>query len=111
MMKSMTAFGRARASVGGKDVTAEIKSVNSRYLDCTAKISRAYSFLEERIKPYLQSKGLSRGKIDVYIGVEVLESEGTEISVDIGQWRDAIIEFTSDHRHTAELRPPTSAQY
>lgn len=82
MMKSMTAFGRARGTAGGKDITAEIKSVNSRYLDCTVKISRAYSFLEERVKPYLQSKGLTRGKVDIYIGVEVLESEGADISVD-----------------------------
>jgi uncharacterized protein (TIGR00255 family) len=82
MMKSMTAFGRARGEVGGKDITAEIKSVNSRYLDCSVKISRAYSFLEERVKPYLQSKGLTRGKVDVYIGVDVIESEGASISVD-----------------------------
>lgn len=82
MMKSMTAFGRSRGEVGGKDITAEIKSVNSRYLDCSVKISRAYSFLEERIKPYLQSKGLTRGKVDVYIGVDVVESEGASISVD-----------------------------
>lgn len=81
-MKSMTAFGRARGEVGGKDITAEIKSVNSRYLDCSVKISRAYSFLEERVKPYLQSKGLTRGKVDVYIGVDVIESEGASISVD-----------------------------
>ena len=82
MMKSMTAFGRARGTAGGKDITAEIKSVNSRYLDCSVKISRAFSFLEERIKPYLQAKGLSRGKIDVYIGIDVVESEGAEISLD-----------------------------
>lgn len=82
MMKSMTAFGRARGTEGGKDITAEIKSVNSRYLDCSVKISRAFSFLEERVKPYLQSKGLSRGKIDVYIGVDVVESAGAEIAVD-----------------------------
>ncbi|MBQ8005610.1 MAG: YicC family protein [Clostridia bacterium] len=82
MMKSMTAFGRARGTAAGKDITAEIKSVNSRYLDCTVKISRAYSFLEERVKPYLLSKGLVRGKVDVYIGIEVVESEGAEIAVD-----------------------------
>lgn len=107
MMKSMTAFGRARASVGGKDVTAEIKSVNSRYLDCTAKISRSYSFLEERIKPYLQSKGLSRGKIDVYIGVEVVESEGAEISVDIGL-AEGYIRALRDLKEKFDLRDDIS---
>jgi uncharacterized protein YicC (UPF0701 family) len=40
MFRSMTAFGRARQTVNGKDITAEIKSVNNRYLDCTVKITR-----------------------------------------------------------------------
>lgn len=82
MMKSMTAFGRAKATVNGKDITVEIRSVNSRYLDCNTKISRAFSFLEEKIKPYLQSAGVTRGKVDVSISVGVVESTGTEISID-----------------------------
>lgn len=82
MMKSMTAFGRAKETVEGREITAELKSVNSRFFDCSVKLSRTFSPLEDRIKPYLQSKGLSRGKLDVYIGVEVLESEGVEVSVD-----------------------------
>ncbi len=82
MMKSMTAFGRARMTVGGKDITVEIKSVNSRYFDCSVKISHMFSFLEERVKPYLQANGITRGKVDVYIGIDVLQAEGAEISVD-----------------------------
>ena len=76
MMRSMTAFGRARQSVNGKDITVELRSVNSRYLDCSVKLPRAFSYLEEKIKPYLQSRGISRGKLDVWIGVEVTESNG-----------------------------------
>ena len=52
MLRSMTAFGRARRMSGDNalDITAEIKSVNSRYLDCSVRISRMYSFLEEKVK-------------------------------------------------------------
>lgn len=82
MMRSMTAFGRAKQSVGGRDITVELRSVNSRYLDCSVKLPRAFSYLEEKIKPYLQSRGISRGKLDVWIGVEVTESEGVEIEID-----------------------------
>ena len=82
MLKSMTAFGRCRQTVAGKDITAEIKSVNNRYFDCSVKISRMYSFLEERIKARLQEKGISRGKIDVYISIDLLEQEGVSISLD-----------------------------
>ena len=82
MMRSMTAFGRAKETVNGKDITVELRSVNSRYFDCSVKISRAFSYLEEKVKPYLQSCGISRGKLDVWIGVEVTESQGVEIDID-----------------------------
>ena len=84
MLKSMTAFGRARrtAASGDRDITAEIKSVNSRYLDCTVKTPRGYSFLEERVKSYLTSRGIVRGKIEVYIGIDVIRQTGTEVGLD-----------------------------
>ena len=82
MIKSMTAFGRARENVGGKDITVEIKSVNNRFFDCSVKLPRAFSFLEERIKPYLQSKGISRGKVDVFITIDLTDTPAVTVSVD-----------------------------
>lgn len=84
MLKSMTAFGRARAvsSDGSLDITAEIKSVNSRYLDCTVKLPRMYGFLEEKIKAFLSEAGVVRGKVEVYIGIDVIEQKGVQISLD-----------------------------
>lgn len=84
MANSMTAFGRARclSADASKDITAEIKSVNSRYLDCTVKMPRIYSFLEEKVKAYLTEKGITRGKVDVYISVDVLENKGVETALD-----------------------------
>lgn len=84
MVRSMTAFGRATSvgSESGKNITAELKSVNNRYLDCTVKISRMYSFLEDRIRQYVQQSGIARGKLDVYIGVEVVENVGMTIDID-----------------------------
>lgn len=84
MIRSMTGFGRCRETVEGLDITVEIKSVNSRFLDCTAKISRAYGYLEERIKPYLMSRGVTRGKVDVWISVDVMDSGSVEITADEG---------------------------
>ena len=78
----MTSFGRARDTVAGKDITVEIKSVNSRYFDCNVKISRMYGFLEEKIKSYMQTNGLSRGKVEVYVGVDVIDSVGGEVLYD-----------------------------
>ncbi len=84
MPRSMTAFGRARAmnEKGNRDITAELKSVNSRYLDISVKLPRTYSFLEEKIKAYLTARGISRGKIEVFIGVNVTEDDGTSYRLD-----------------------------
>ena len=84
MIRSMTAFGRARRTVGGKDITVEIKSVNNRFFDCSVKLPRSFSFLEEKIKPHLQSRSVARGKVDVFIGIDVIDSPIPEISIDEG---------------------------
>ena len=81
MFKSMTAFGRERADVGGKDITVEIKSVNNRYFDCTVKLPHVYAPLEQKIKQRLSEKGISRGKVDVGIFVDFAEATDTEILV------------------------------
>ncbi len=84
MLKSMTAFGRARrmSSDGALDITAEIRSVNSRYLDCTVRLPRLYAHLEDKVKAYLSEAGVTRGKVEVYIGVDVLEQRGMEVMLD-----------------------------
>ena len=80
----MTGFGRCVQSVDGLDITVEVRSVNSRFLDCSVKISRAFAYLEERIKPYLQKRGITRGKVDVWIGIEVADSGAVEVAIDEG---------------------------
>ena len=50
MVKSMTGYGRARRTIGGRDITVEVRSVNNRYLDCSVKMPRAYIFAEDAMK-------------------------------------------------------------
>ena len=82
MMKSMTAFGRAKREFDSKSITFEIKSVNSRFFDCSVKMPRAYLFLEERIKAYVQKNAVSRAKVDVFITVDSHTSGIGSVSVD-----------------------------
>jgi len=82
MIKSMTAFGRAKLEGEDKDVTIEIKSVNSRFFDCSVKMPRAYLFLEERIKAYVQKHAVSRAKVDVFVTVDFHTSGIGAVSVD-----------------------------
>ena len=84
MIKSMTAFGRAKREGEKKSITVEIKSVNSRFFDCNVKIPRAYVFLEERIKSYIQKNAVARAKVDVYVTVDRHTSEAGAVKLDAG---------------------------
>ncbi|MEG1614208.1 MAG: YicC/YloC family endoribonuclease [Oscillospiraceae bacterium] len=80
MIKSMTGYGSANAEIDSMIVTVEIKSVNHRYFELNSRIPRAYGFLDEKIKSYLQSV-ISRGKIECYIQIEALDSDDVVVRV------------------------------
>ena len=90
MIRSMTAFGRAKHEGESKNITVELKSVNSRYFDCSVKMPRAYIFLEERIKNYVQKNAIGRGKVDVFLTVENLKTENVSVGIDEGYARSYI---------------------
>jgi uncharacterized protein (TIGR00255 family) len=76
----MTGYGRARETRSGRDITVEVRSVNNRYLDCAVKLPRAYIFAEDAVKTAV-GRYVSRGKVDVFITVDVLEAEETVVTV------------------------------
>lgn len=76
----MTGYGRSEQIVDGRAVTVEIKSVNHRYFEFSCRTTRGYSFLEEKLKSFLQGR-ITRGKVDAYISVEALESAQTQVLV------------------------------
>ncbi len=80
MIRSMTGFGRAQASVEGYNITVEIRSVNHRYFEFYAKLPRTYSFLEEKIKSTLAT-GISRGKVECSLQIEATADESVVVSV------------------------------
>jgi len=81
MVKSMTGYGRGEAVLNGRTITVEVRSVNNRYLDCSVKVPRLYIFAEDAIKSRVQSN-ISRGKVEIYIGVEIIEQKGLETALD-----------------------------
>jgi uncharacterized protein (TIGR00255 family) len=82
-VKSMTGFGRGTGSFGGLDFTIDIKSVNHRFFDFSARIYKDYAFLEEPIKKRV-SEVVSRGKIDIYFHTEKSVAE-TELEATVDQ--------------------------
>lgn len=81
-IRSMTAFGRAQGVVSGKEITVELKSVNNKGLDCSVRLPRAYSFVEEAVRPTLAETGISRGKVDINIDVQLIEGSGVKLKLD-----------------------------
>jgi uncharacterized protein (TIGR00255 family) len=65
----MTGFGRGEASEGGVNVTAEVRSVNNRFLDVAARLPRTLSVRENEIKELIR-KRVNRGKITLVVTVE-----------------------------------------
>jgi uncharacterized protein (TIGR00255 family) len=78
----MTAFGRAEAQVGGRKITVELRSVNSRYFECFVKMPRSLGFADDRVKSFLNQNGISRGKVDVSISVERVEPLPIKVGLD-----------------------------
>lgn len=80
MIKSMTGYGRAEKTFENYKLTIEVKSVNNRYLDYNVKLYRQYSFLEETIRECV-SKVLSRGKVDIFVQFDTIDSDDTVITL------------------------------
>ena len=72
MVRSMTGYGRVQRTIDGYNILFEVKSVNNRYFDFSARLPRAYGYLEGRLKACVQ-KYISRGKTEVSLSVEPVE--------------------------------------
>lgn len=80
MVRSMTGYGRYQQTVGGMDITVEIKSVNHRFYEYSSRIPRTYGFLDDSMKSYIQQK-ISRGKVDVFVSIDTLDAPGSDVTV------------------------------
>lgn len=81
MIYSMTGYGRAYQETPERNTTIEIKSVNNRYLEVSVRLPRFIGYLEEKIKKYVNQRGISRGKIDINISIDIISTEGVEIEI------------------------------
>lgn len=112
-MRSMTAYGRATENIDGKDITVEIKSVNNRYLDCNVRVPKLYGFLEEKIRTYVQSGVISRGKVEIYLSIGETESRGTTISLDapyLKSYLDALCRLRDEYSLRDDISVMSVAQ-
>ncbi len=92
MIRSMTGYGRDQQLLHGRSITVEIRSVNHRYFEFSCRAPRGCAFLEDRLKRALQS-AISRGKVEVSLTLQTVESRHTSVAVDhalAGQYLTAL---------------------
>ena len=65
----MTGYGKAQAEINGKKVSAEIRSLNSKQLDLSTRISPYYRDHENELRNEIL-KRLERGKVDFCVYTE-----------------------------------------
>lgn len=80
MVKSMTGYGCARGQSENIGIVIELRSVNNRYLDCSIRIPRVYTAMEDSMKALVQ-KYISRGKVDVYVNLDTSKAESITVEV------------------------------
>lgn len=80
-MRSMTGYGIGKSTSDILNIKVEVKSVNNRYCDINIRLPKNLLFLEDKIRKTIKNS-VSRGKIDVFINLEYINSTNTNIDID-----------------------------
>ncbi|MEA5428828.1 YicC/YloC family endoribonuclease [Arcicella lustrica] len=81
MLKSMTGFGKSVIEAKSLTVTAEVKTLNSKFTDIYCRIPKSLSFREIEVRNLL-TQSLERGKIEFNLSINYTDvaSSGTSIN-------------------------------
>lgn len=96
MLKSMTGFGSATVEAKGLMVTAEIKTLNSKFLDIFCRIPKAFADKEIEIRNLLTQQ-LERGKVE--FNLNIVRTADVRPSLTIN--RALVTAYVNDIKETA----------
>ena len=105
----MTGFGRGEAQRDGITVSVELRTVNSRFLEVTARLPRSLSLRENDVKEVIRRK-ISRGKINMLASIEREDSGSLGLTVNAAAAK-AYYRLLSDLRRTLRLRAPVRLEH
>lgn len=109
MIASMTGFGRGEATSGGISISVELRTVNSRFLEFTARLPRSLSLRENEIKEFVRRK-ISRGKVNLLANVE-REGPGTlPVAINVAAAK-AYVKLLNRLRTTARIRESVKLEH
>ncbi len=106
MIRSMTGFGRVEFDVEGTGFAAEVRTVNHRHLDVSARLPRMASAFELPARKAVQSR-FGRGKVDVSVQLAPGQAIATEVEIDeaVAQRYVAFAEELAERRGTSAELP------
>lgn len=80
MPRSMTGYGRSKKTFGNREITVELRAVNHRFFEFSAKYPRQYAFIEDKLKA-LYAAEINRGKVESYITINT--TDGSDVNVNV----------------------------
>jgi len=96
MLKSMTGFGNATIDTEGLSVTAEVKTLNSKFLDIFCRMPRQFSDKEIELRALLTQQ-LERGKVELNVNVARTGAMRPGVTIN----RPLVLAYVSDIKETA----------
>lgn len=92
MLYSMTGYGKAVVKLPTREISVEIKSLNSKQLDLQVRMPSVYSSIDGRVRSEV-AKFVERGKVELSVKVEnIVTTTGSCVNVPvIKQYKEQII--------------------
>lgn len=81
MAISMTGFGRGEYKDDNYNFLVECKTINHKYCDINVRLPRKISFLEDKVRNLVKDYA-KRGRVDLYIKLDLLGSEDVNLKFD-----------------------------
>lgn len=109
MIISMTGFGRGESTGEGIVATVEMRSVNNRFLEVSARMPKEFAARENDLREILR-KSLTRGKVTVSVNVARSGSQEIPFIVDEGlvvQYKEALNQI----RKAAKIKETAGLQH
>ncbi|MEE9225198.1 MAG: YicC/YloC family endoribonuclease [Bacteroidota bacterium] len=109
MISSMTGYGHGEVS--GEEITAtvEIRSVNSRFLEVTARLPRTLAARENDVKEVVRKK-IARGKVNVVITVKRESMTDTPLKINAAAAR-TYYRLLNDLRKAVKLKEKVKLEH
>ncbi len=103
MIRSMTGFGQANANYADANITIEVKSLNSKFLDLSLRLPKKFSDKENEVRT-LVADMLERGKVSVAV-----EHQKKSANNDAQRYDEAL--FASNYAELKKLADKVMADY